>query len=90
MATVTCIADDVYRLTSAAMKMTSGDILNCSMVFLVVNEGKPALIDTIPVIVKDPILDAIRGLGYDPANISDMIPTHIHLDAHAGTVSQRP
>jgi len=54
-------------------------------VYLIVDDGETAIIDAVPQAVNQPVLEAIRGLGYDPAKLSHIILTHIHLD-HAGGV----
>ena len=47
------------------------------------NEEKKALVDTGPATSVDTVLDGIKKLGVDPAEIDYVIATHIHLD-HAG------
>jgi len=43
----------------------------------------PALLDPGPTVVAEETLDQLRDLGYDPAAIKYVVPSHIHVD-HAG------
>jgi len=48
-----------------------------------INEEKKALVDTGPATSISTVLEGIKKLGVDPAEINYVIATHIHLD-HAG------
>lgn len=54
-----------------------------SHAFLVVGEGKMALVESAPASRNAEVLAGIREAGYDPADLDYIIPTHIHID-HAG------
>ncbi len=86
MTSVTQVADGIYRIDIGLVKgAASGDYLGYSLVYFIAADGETAIIDTSPAAVTPAILEAIRGLGYDPARLSHIILTHIHLD-HAGAV----
>lgn len=48
--------------------------------------GQAALIETGPASTRQALLDGIRAVGVNPAGISDVLVTHIHLD-HAGAAA---
>ena len=52
---------------------------------LVGPDGQAALIETGPTTTRAALLDGVRAAGVDPADIADVLVTHIHLD-HAGGV----
>lgn len=79
------VADGIYRIDTGRVNDSAGDNLQYSLVHLLVSNGETAIIDTGPAAVTPAVLEAIRGLGYDPARLSCIILTHIHLD-HAGGV----
>ena len=86
MTSVVQMADGIYRIDIGQVKAAaSGDYLGYSLVYFIVSDGEMAIIDTSPAAVTPAILEAIRGLGYDPSRLSHIILTHIHLD-HAGGV----
>jgi glyoxylase-like metal-dependent hydrolase (beta-lactamase superfamily II) len=51
--------------------------------FLLPGDGEVAIVDTGPSVTVDRVFDAIEELGYTTDDVSDILPTHIHLD-HAG------
>jgi len=80
------VADGIYRIDIGRVKgATSGNFLRCCLVYLIVTDGKTAIIETSPASVSPLILEAIEELGYEPGRLSYIILTHIHLD-HAGGV----
>jgi len=48
-------------------------------------DGSAALIETGPSSTRAALLDGLRAAGVDPADVRDILVTHIHLD-HSGTV----
>ncbi|MCL4535060.1 MAG: MBL fold metallo-hydrolase [Bacteroidetes bacterium] len=56
-----------------------------SHAFLVVGEGKMALVESAPASRNAEVTAGIREAGYDPAGLDYIVPTHIHID-HAGGV----
>jgi glyoxylase-like metal-dependent hydrolase (beta-lactamase superfamily II) len=51
--------------------------------FLVVGPQGPVLVETGPGSTLQPLIEALARFGYSPADIHDVLVTHIHLD-HAG------
>ncbi len=47
------------------------------------DEDELAIVETGPSVNADTIFDAIHTIGYDPRDVTQILPTHIHLD-HAG------
>lgn len=77
------VADGIYQIsTDEAKVFGSLGLPRCSMLYLIA-DGQTALVETGPAVAVPAALDAIRQLGYDPARLSYIILTHIHLD-HAG------
>lgn len=84
MTNVARLTDGLYRIDTGELKAAvTGESLSYSLVYLVVSDGEAAIIDTGPGVIAPAILSAIRRAGYDPAQLSHIILTHIHLD-HAG------
>ncbi|HEX5547175.1 MAG TPA: MBL fold metallo-hydrolase, partial [Ktedonobacterales bacterium] len=51
--------------------------------YLIVGEGELALVDVGAAATLGPLLDGVREAGFDPADITRLLLTHVHLD-HAG------
>jgi glyoxylase-like metal-dependent hydrolase (beta-lactamase superfamily II) len=51
--------------------------------FLLPGEDELAIVDTGPSVTVDRVFDAIEEQGFSPEDVTDILPTHIHLD-HAG------
>lgn len=51
--------------------------------YLLAGNGELALIDPGPGSTLEALLDAIRMAGFDPQDLTHILPTHVHLD-HAG------
>lgn len=86
MTSVVQVAEGVYRIDIGRVNgAATGTFIGYSNVYLIADDGETAIIDAGPAAVMPPILEAIRGLGHDPAKLSHIILTHIHLD-HAGGV----
>ena len=71
------VLDGVYQIDT-----TPREDVPISKAFLVVDK-EMALIETGPASRNVEVVSAIRDLGFNPADISYVIPTHIHID-HAG------
>ena len=85
MADISEVAEGVYLIeTEGSKDLGAMGLPQCSMIYFVV-DGGTALIDTGPAVVVPAVIDAICQVGYDPGQLSYIIPTHIHLD-HAGGV----
>jgi glyoxylase-like metal-dependent hydrolase (beta-lactamase superfamily II) len=52
--------------------------------YLLTGEGAPALVGAGPSSTHDTLLAGIRETGVDPAEIGDVLLTHVHLDHAAG------
>ena len=85
--TTTQMTEGVYRIDIGRNNGPSGAFIRYSLVYLIVDSGETAIIDAVPASVMAPVLEAIRGLGHDPASLSHVILTHIHLD-HAGGIGE--
>lgn len=84
MTSVSQVADGIYRIDIGPVKAAvSGGYLGYSLVYFIVSDGETAIIDIGPAAVTPAILEAIRSIGYDPSQLSQIVLTHIHLD-HAG------
>jgi glyoxylase-like metal-dependent hydrolase (beta-lactamase superfamily II) len=55
--------------------------------YLVEDDGTLALVEAGPASTLDALLAGIRAAGHDPADLSDVLLTHIHLD-HAAAAGQ--
>ncbi|HKW21133.1 MAG TPA: MBL fold metallo-hydrolase [Ktedonobacterales bacterium] len=51
--------------------------------YLIVGEGELALVDVGAAATLGPLLAGVRAAGFDPADITHLLLTHVHLD-HAG------
>ncbi len=51
--------------------------------YLIVGEGELALVDVGAAATLGPLLAGVRAAGFDPADITRLLLTHVHLD-HAG------
>ena len=71
------ITDSIYLIDADVF-----GIPNFTSAYLVVGE-ELALIETGPTKSVPTILEGIRGVGFDPSELSYLVVTHIHLD-HAG------
>lgn len=72
------IADGIYAIDTG-FRETAGAVA----AFLVVGPDGLGLVETGPTTVRQHLLDGIRAAGQDPADLRDVVVTHIHLD-HAG------
>ena len=72
------IADGIYAIDTG-FRGTAGAVA----AFLVVGPDGLGLIETGPTTVREKLLAGIRAAGHDPADVRDVVVTHIHLD-HAG------
>lgn len=52
--------------------------------YLLVDEGDAVLVEAGPASTRDALLAGIRAAGVDPADVSWILPTHVHLDHAAG------
>ncbi|MBI2851361.1 MAG: MBL fold metallo-hydrolase [Chloroflexi bacterium] len=92
MTTIAQVTDGIYRIDVGPVKAAkTNDHLQYSLVYFIVSDGETAIVDAGPAVVSPAVLEAIRGLGYDPARLSNIILTHIHLDhaGGAGTLAQQ-
>ncbi|MDY6969299.1 MAG: MBL fold metallo-hydrolase [Spirochaetota bacterium] len=71
------VTESIYQIDAEVFK-----IPNFTSAYLIVGE-KLALVESGPANSAPRILEGIRGFGFDPADISYIIITHIHLD-HGG------
>ncbi len=72
------IADGIYAIDTG-FRGTPGSVA----AFLIVGPDGLGLIETGPTTVRENLLAGIRDAGHDPADVRDVVVTHIHLD-HAG------
>ncbi len=72
------IADGIYAIDTG-FRGTPGAVA----AFLIVGPDGLGLIETGPTTVRENLLAGIRDAGHDPADVRDVVVTHIHLD-HAG------
>src|SRR5687768_7097600 len=77
MATVDRLADDLFIIDTQYRGQTRS-----IGVFLVLGD-RPALVETGAGATVETVLDGIRAVGMDPASLTSIAVTHIHLD-HAG------
>ncbi len=83
---ITRLNDRIYRIDMGRIiSSISGSLVHCSLDYLIVQNGKLAIIDTGPAIMVPHILESIETVGYEPSQLQYIILTHIHLD-HAGGV----
>jgi len=83
MTDISKVTDGIYQISTDEAKIFGSlGLPRCSMLYLI-TDGQMALVETGPAVAVPAALDAIRQLGYDPARLSYIILTHIHLD-HAG------
>lgn len=54
-------------------------------VFLLPGDDELAIVETGPSVTVDAVLQGIRSIGYEPEDVTRILPTHIHLD-HAGAL----
>lgn len=73
------VALGVYR-----MEVPSDKLINIFSVYLIREDGG-ALVEPGPAINTPGILQGLAHIGYDPARLQLIIPTHIHLDHGGGT-----
>ena len=52
--------------------------------YLVADGGELALVEAGPASTLDTLLAGIRAAGHDPARLTHILPTHVHLDHAAG------
>jgi glyoxylase-like metal-dependent hydrolase (beta-lactamase superfamily II) len=81
MALITETADKIYEIKPEGKAL---DRFPLSTVYLVVDD-KTALIETGCPVQATEILEALETLGYNPKELSYIIPTHVHGD-HAGGI----
>jgi glyoxylase-like metal-dependent hydrolase (beta-lactamase superfamily II) len=81
MALITETADKIYEIKPEGKAL---DRFPLSTVYLVVDD-KTALIETGCPVQATEILEALETLGYNPEELSYIIPTHVHGD-HAGGI----
>ena len=55
--------------------------------YLLAGENELALIDPGPGSTLEPLLASIRAVGFDPQEVTHILPTHVHLDHAGGTGS---
>lgn len=72
------IADGLYCIDTGFLGRTGA-----VAAFLVVGPDGLGLVETGPTTVRANLLAGIRDAGHDPAEVRDIVVTHIHLD-HAG------
>lgn len=73
------VTQGIYRMQVPAERLNG-----LFSVYLVQGDGG-ALIEPGPPVNVPGILEGLGGLGYDPARLAYIIPTHIHLDHGGGT-----
>lgn len=52
--------------------------------YLLVDDGEAVLVEAGPASTIDALLAGIRAAGVDPADVTAILPTHVHLDHAAG------
>lgn len=52
-------------------------------VFLLPGDDELAIVETGPSVTTDAVLEGVRAIGFEPEDVTHILPTHIHLD-HVG------
>jgi len=81
VSSVVRVAEDIYQIDA---QLGAADR---SMVSYLIAGSPAALIENGPASTIPAVLEALRQVGQDPAQVAFIIPTHIHLD-HAGGAGQ--
>ncbi|MEE8472039.1 MAG: MBL fold metallo-hydrolase, partial [Dehalococcoidia bacterium] len=76
----TQVEENIYHM----MVTVGEELIDLNVAYFIWDE-RGVLIEPGPASVTHLFLDAIQRLGYDPAKLAYIIPTHIHID-HAGGV----
>ena len=72
------VADKIYQIDTRVR------VPDPILIYFIAGE-QPSLVDVGPATAVPAIFEGVRELGYDPANLSYVFITHIHID-HAGGV----
>ena len=67
---ITRLDDGIYRIDMGRIiGSISGDLVHCSLDYLIVDHGNLTIIDTGPAIMVPHILESIETIGYKPSHL---------------------